>query len=1237
MPLDTKVKTVLMHDGPFDESDRFLLRAPATDYIENLQFHRQGNLQKRRGNAEIATVPNANGEPFFIQSIKNNLHVLTEDGGRSLSDGAWTEVDAVGFVGTKKMELETPPVGGMGHLDFVWMGQSGAPTELKWFIMVYEVRERSTSSSAWGLYQDTPKHVVVQSYDKDGNFMKQSRIENARSPKVFIHPDSDFSEIFAKVFYVRDSDSRLVSRSYDPTAATPLSSSVQDSGFEIATDYGMESHATKNLSGSIFDGAGAFNHTRLGASQDGHARYHMTANWSSGSPEFYVIWRSPTGNVWVGDLDASGLPGNRVAIAVATASKSYEPFDIVWNPAAPSRNAYALWGEFEAATSAPWDTFSRVWVTKLDFDESPIDEIWNTEVYTTTGNYLSSPPERLNASQFTHGGLSVWYGAVVTGVAWMVHDSGPCVGRVPTNPDGDLWTATRHWNQGLRYGTVTSAGGIDVSSKTVPAQRLATRPFWYFGQLYAGVQQHIDHSIQSRGKTQEGYSGVTGALVPRTTTLLCFGDGSENPRPVAYVGAGISKVTEYAESELATHVPSVRFQDDDILLPNRIVLRAEDLSESFYDSVSGDFWYRLGAAESPSDALCRVHRVTRGQSGNEQIHTAILGDGAVLATAVPLWFDGRFFGELGPIDQPEIISLRDDRMMEAENWWETRVPQNYKVGHHGTDEKWRKLQIVVGYYDTQGNKHRSAPSSVLYVWGFHPDDADPRDFEGTGTPETWHGQNTRIYYTPPLSVVPSDIEYFVEVYASDDPFTAPQLIDTGTIRVDDLNRLHYIEVQLLRYLGLKGDPLFGMPPRGSETIYTAGGELPSDPWPSFTRATVTSTRLFALDAVNKGKVLVSKRFQDFIAPEYNALLDINLGDERDLLCIGKMDDKTIIFEKDDIHVLYGDGPENNGQGEEFAVHYISTDVGCEDQESIVECPAGLVFFRKERGFYLLDRQLNIKYIGDKVHDLSQGIDVISAELVSYEGQVRFLCKVTGEQTDIDGEDPAPSQTRPPRPVFGNRPPSSDFAIVWDYEKDQWSVFANYPGAASTIHQGRYTRLLSDWTIWQERASSDQIYLDPAGTNRTLVRSPWIPIGESDQGYNRLHRMNILGRYLSTLGALQTPGTFDACDIQVKVWYDYEEGVDVTPQTKLFRHQDFGFDPFSKRGIRAERLQFTITPPEGRGRCQAVKLEFEEVKPADDPGLGSAYVLGQGFEISSIDFEIGVDQRVTRLLPQAVLK
>ncbi|MBT8432178.1 MAG: hypothetical protein KJP27_06790, partial [Altererythrobacter sp.] len=236
---------------------------------------------------------------------------------------------------------------------------------------------------------------------------------------------------------------------------------------------------------------------------------------------------------------------------------------------------------------------------------------------------------------------------------------------------------------------------------------------------------------------------------------------------------------------------------------------------------------------------------------------------------------------------------------------------------------------------------------------------------------------------------------------------------------------------------------------------------------------------------------------------------------------------------------------------------------------------------------------------------------------------------------LDLQDPTSGYVRPARPVYGNEPPTSHACFVWNYEKDQWSVFSNYRGVASTLYQGKYTQLLSDWSVWTEREDYDWQHKDPVGTNRLLARTTWIPLADNTQGYGRCYRMNVLGRYMSTLTSL--PGEpIDACDIQVKVWYDYEEGPDVTPQTKVFSYRDFGFDEFSAdRNTRAERLQFTITPAEGRGRCQAVKLEFEEILPT--AWNGESYQLGRGFEISSIDFEIGVDSRVTRNLPAAVLK
>jgi hypothetical protein len=1050
------------------------------------------------------------------------------------------------------------------------------------------------------------------------------------------------------VAYQNISNNALYFRTYHPLNGQ-ISGAIP-SGLTPSPIFGMECHASwieHDVPGGVANFASPMWYTRLGASSDGHARYHIAVD--TDNEQLLVFYQASGGHLSLARLTPQ-LDGVQegVSIWAATTDTRGEVFDVTYSG---NNEVHYMYGKYRSSTSGgAVQRFSEVRVGKRDSRAlSPIT--WGTAVILD-----ASPGADFYPRTYTHGSIAKQPGTDI--LSWIVHDAGQAVGYDPElSPDrpGANVESVRDRNTGLHYGRLDDDGGTPPPvgpDRMLPHHRLATKSFWFEGKLYAGVQQWHDCTPYT-DDINENYDAtlwpsVLGAATPRSTILAVFDHDANVVRPVAALDPGASKTCEYTESEFQVHLPNANVYDGDIVAINRVAITAEDMSLKWGVTLDNVQWVRLGAAEHPADAMCRVYRVSKGGS----ISSSPMGDGVFLSAAAPLWFDGRFFGEVGPLDQPEIIDVRDSRMEETGFGGDdpNGTPPRCRINFDGLDknspdvDRWRKFQVVVGYYDSSGNKHRSAPSNIVYVDSVSTWDNDTRDIPTLAFAENWRGKSVTIYFTMPLSFLPSDLEYFVEAYVSDSNDDDPVLVDTATIDVSTTPTVDAvsIDVSLVRFTSLTGggDPftsVLELPRRTAAGLYTAGGGLPSDPWPAFTGSVATSTRLLALDATRAGKVLVSKRFQDFIAPEYNALLDINLGDERDLLCISKMDDKTIIFEKDDIHVIYGDGPENNGQGEDFAVHYISTDVGCEDQESIVECPLGLVFFRKERGFYLLDRQLNIKYIGDKVHDLSKGIDVVSAELVSASGEVRFLCAVTGAQGDPDGGFAGIGTHRPPTPVRENKAPDSNFAIVWDYEKDQWSVFANYPGAASTIHQGRYTRLLSDWSIWQEREEADRIFTDPTGDNRTLLRTPWIPLAENGQGYGRLHRMNILGRYLATLGqTFAIPFQYYACDIQVKIWYDYEEGRDVTPQTKLFKYQDFWFDPFSKRNLRAQRLQFAITPAEGRGRCQSVKLEFEELLPEDSPD-GKTYALGQGFEISSIDFEIGVDQRVTRLLPQAVLK
>jgi hypothetical protein len=410
-------------------------------------------------------------------------------------------------------------------------------------------------------------------------------------------------------------------------------------------------------------------------------------------------------------------------------------------------------------------------------------------------------------------------------------------------------------------------------------------------------------------------------------------------------------------------------------------------------------------------------------------------------------------------------------------------------------------------------------------------------------------------------------------------------------------------------------------------VYTSGGTLTSDPWPSFGQSVSTSTRLWALDAVNKGRVLPSKLFEDFISPEYNSTLTIRLGDERNLTAIGKLDDKVIVFEPNDVHVIYGEGPDNRGQGQDFAVHYVTTDVGCEDQESVIETPAGLIFYSKPRGFYLLDRNLQIQFIGGGIEDLAKDIDVVTATLVPDRAEVRFV--FTGGPLLNEKWGPVPDfhgVLRPPGPVFTNTVPLiSSTALSYNYERGTWMLFTNYDAAAATIYQNKYTMLLNNWDIWQE---SDTRFDDPTGLNLSVMTTPWIKLSEQVQSFARLWKMTFLGRYMSSLQDLGGPPfplgsgpAYEAGDVEVKIYYDYES---TGAQTKLFPFQDFGYNPFNNPPKRTERFQFEIEP--SRGRCQAVKIQITEKLSTDrgeGGGNGVTYKQGHGFEIVSIDFDIGV--------------
>lgn len=106
------------------------------------------------------------------------------------------------------------------------------------------------------------------------------------------------------------------------------------------------------------------------------------------------------------------------------------------------------------------------------------------------------------------------------------------------------------------------------------------------------------------------------------------------------------------------------------------------------------------------------------------------------------------------------------------------------------------------------------------------------------------------------------------------------------------------------------------------------------------------------------------------APWFNPAFSFDVpGGAGPITALASMEDMLVIFKRNAIFVVTGDGPpENGGNGTEFSPpRKLMTDAGCVDQRTLVSTNQGLIYrspFTIER----LDRRLTIEPIGQKVQD-----------------------------------------------------------------------------------------------------------------------------------------------------------------------------------------------------------------------------------------------------------------------------
>lgn len=382
--------------------------------------------------------------------------------------------------------------------------------------------------------------------------------------------------------------------------------------------------------------------------------------------------------------------------------------------------------------------------------------------------------------------------------------------------------------------------------------------------------------------------------------------------------------------------------------------------------------------------------------------------------------------------------------------------------------------------------------------------------------------------------------------------------------------------------------------QNNEILYTTGGVLENIPPNGGNIVESYKNRIVLNDPKDSNLTWISKEYVAGQTVNFNPFLTFRSNDlGGPITGYKQLDDKLLIFKKNLIFFTSGQGPNNTGTDFGlFPPELVASDTGCDNQSSIVLTPVG-VMFKSAKGFYIINRSLQLEYIGYDV-EIFNFQNVTSALMVEDRNQVRFL-------TD------------------------SGLTLVYDYLYKQWSTFTNHEGADAAMWKNVYTYLRMDGAVWSENEGS---YLDHATSIRMRIKTPWIKLTQGAQGkaaalgpqsFFRVRRFAILGRYASKH------------ILQVSVGYDYRPDYQAVyyfdTQTRLTGPAgQYGNDsyygettPYGGSGGADEVYQFRARTV--RQKCESIQFLIEDISQPTN---------GESYGITDLSLEVGLKRGINKM-------
>jgi hypothetical protein len=479
--------------------------------------------------------------------------------------------------------------------------------------------------------------------------------------------------------------------------------------------------------------------------------------------------------------------------------------------------------------------------------------------------------------------------------------------------------------------------------------------------------------------------------------------------------------------------------------------------------------------------------------------------------------------------------------------------------------------VCYEWVDQQNNIHRSAPSTPVQVTIQVP------------TPPAPANQGSALIIIPYLQLTDKTGDRGVQVVVY-------RTVANGTI----LYRLSSLTAPNQNVIG--GAFTFTYTDTANDSVLVSGttaarpemytqpiaslatGELtvvPNYPAPPAKLIQLHRNRLWVVDSTKQLQLWYSKEVTIDAPVEFNdgfvKQIDPRGGP---ITALATVDDKLLVFKKDHIFFIVGQGPTATDQNNDLSdAILITTDVGCIDPRSVVGTPVGIMF-QTAKGIYLIGRSLAVDYIGAPVEAYNSET-VTSATLLNDKNQVRF--------------------------TLGNGK-----TLVFDYFVSQWGVFTGQYAFDTVIWQGASTMLRTNGRVLKETPG---VWTDAGSSYALKATTSWLSF-TNVQGFQRVRRAQILGQWYS------------AHNLQVDVCVDFDDTVVQSVVVQPTTPSVFGgVSPYGSGtyGGTFQLYQWRIDL--ARQKTQAVKFTIQDLPTA---------TAGEGMSLSSIAFEVGAKKGLNKV-------